>query len=421
MPQIFVSLQAKPKIFIMKKNKFLQMMTYFRLLLAGLLCLCMTTQTVAQCPHPVKTSKEYLECADENELTRELNDRLNQQQQNNPAKKSSGPEDCTDAGALTQTVDPSFGAVSQVFGDFPDFDAFVADDFVTPQAVSCPEATIYLTSIAFAFTSIGGGFPGCADVQITIYTDGGGIPSGTIVTQETTPVDPHVGNFAVYNFTDCPLLMPGTNYWVEIVAIGDFALCGQEFLELSATEAGVNPAVFQNPGNGFGFGCTTWGNMVACTGTDLPNLAMELTFCEDESVCTCDPVIAGTPAPVAVVTSESTCEADGMTLSGGVIAAPTTDCATGSTLEYSTDNMNWSTTLPAYDQMNAVTVYTRCVCDGDVNDIGDVASVTTDPGQCVPTDAVPTVGEWGLIMLGLLMLITAIVGIRQRREDEVIA
>ena len=232
----------------------------------------------------------------------------------------------------------------------------MADDFLTPQAVSCPEATIYLTSIAFAFTNTSGGFPGCADVQITIYTDGGGIPSATMVAQETAPVDPHVGNFAVYNFTDCPLLMSGTTYWVEIVAIGDFGLCGQEFLELSTTEAGSTPAVFQNPGDGFGSGCTAWADMVGCLGTDLPNLAMELTFCEDESVCTCDPVIAGTPAPVAVVASESTCEADGMTLSGGVIAAPTTDCAMGSTLEYSTDNMNWSTTLPAYDQMNAVTV-----------------------------------------------------------------
>ena len=34
---------------------------------------------------------------------------------------------------------------------------------------------------------------------------------------------------------------------------------------------------------------------------------------------------------------------------------------------------------------------------------------------------IPTVGEWGLIILGLLMSITAIVGIRQRREEEATA
>jgi len=32
---------------------------------------------------------------------------------------------------------------------------------------------------------------------------------------------------------------------------------------------------------------------------------------------------------------------------------------------------------------------------------------------------IPTVGEWGLIILGLLMSITAVVGIRQRRREEI--
>jgi|GEM_PF-1137597 len=41
--------------------------------------------------------------------------------------------------------------------------------------------------------------------------------------------------------------------------------------------------------------------------------------------------------------------------------------------------------------------------------------------QCIDISNVPTVGEWGLIMLGLLMSIAAIVGIRQRREEEIIA
>ena len=41
--------------------------------------------------------------------------------------------------------------------------------------------------------------------------------------------------------------------------------------------------------------------------------------------------------------------------------------------------------------------------------------------QCIDISNIPTVGEWGLVMLGLLMSITAIVGIRQRREEEVTA
>jgi len=48
----------------------------------------------------------------------------------------------------------------------------------------------------------------------------------------------------------------------------------------------------------------------------------------------------------------------------------------------------------------------------------DSISVSTG---CATVENIPTVGEWGLIMLGLLMSITAIVGIRQRREEEVTA
>ena len=57
-------------------------------------------------------------------------------------------------------------------------------------------------------------------------------------------------------------------------------------------------------------------------------------------------------------------------------------------------------------------------------EVGPIA-FTTDGGgisnQTFTTivNDIPTVGEWGLIILGLLMSITAVVGIRQRREEEV--
>ncbi len=52
------------------------------------------------------------------------------------------------------------------------------------------------------------------------------------------------------------------------------------------------------------------------------------------------------------------------------------------------------------------------------------ATCTTSVNQssgCATVENIPTVGEWGLIILGLLMSITAIVGIRQRREEEATA
>lgn len=95
----------------------------------------------------------------------------------------------------------------------------------------------------------------------------------------------------------------------------------------------------------------------------------------------CDPTLTTTSAPTVIVT-ESTCAPDGMTLTGGTISAPTGSCPSGSTLEYSTDNVMWSTTLPTYDQATAITIYTRCVCDSDNNIISIVSSVTTVPDMC---------------------------------------
>ena len=126
-----------------------------------------------------------------------------------------------------------------------------------------------------------------------------------------------------------------------------------------------------------------------CYGISAPVTYVVLAADDAACVATCDPAISTTTAPAAIITSESTCEADGMTLSGGVIDPPATACPTGSTLEYSIDaGATWSATLPTYDQMVAVTVDTRCVCDTDATDISATASVTTVPGMCPTCDAI---------------------------------
>jgi hypothetical protein len=94
-------------------------------------------------------------------------------------------------------------------------------------------------------------------------------------------------------------------------------------------------------------------------------------------------------APVAIVSSQSLCS--NCTLSGGVIAAPSTTCPAGSTLQYSTDGgANWSTTLPTYNQTTALTVLTRCNCDANNATSSPTSSVTTVPGVCTPVTATAT-------------------------------
>ncbi len=63
---------------------------------------------------------------------------------------------------------------------------------------------------------------------------------------------------------------------------------------------------------------------------------------------------------------------------------------------------------------NVTVVYS----DADLPDICTATLTADTPPTCSDEAEVPTVGEWGLIILGLLMSITAVVGIRQRREEE---
>ena len=93
-----------------------------------------------------------------------------------------------------------------------------------------------------------------------------------------------------------------------------------------------------------------------------------------------------TTAPDAATIVNSTCS--GCTLSGGSVSAPTgMPCPAYSTLQYSTNGIDWSTTLPAYNQTTPITVYTRCNCDADNSVSSPVSNVTTTPGTCTPVTA----------------------------------
>ena len=87
-------------------------------------------------------------------------------------------------------------------------------------------------------------------------------------------------------------------------------------------------------------------------------------------------------APTVIIPSESTCGEFRGSPSGGLFTAPTGSCPAGSRLEYSTNNMIWTSTLPEYNQTVAVTVYTRCICEADGMVTSVVSSVSSDPDIC---------------------------------------
>ena len=93
-----------------------------------------------------------------------------------------------------------------------------------------------------------------------------------------------------------------------------------------------------------------------------------------------------TSAPDVAVIVNSTCS--GCALSSGSVSEPTDyRCPNYSTLQYSTNGTDWSTTVPEYNQTTAITIYTRCNCDADTNISSPVSSVTTTPGICTPVSA----------------------------------
>jgi len=81
-----------------------------------------------------------------------------------------------------------------------------------------------------------------------------------------------------------------------------------------------------------------------------------------------------------------------------------------------TNNGDGTFTLQAYLPADGTTTYTV----GFINPVNNFLEISGGPCMCsLSNAAIPTVGEWGLIMLGLLMTIVAVIGIRQGKGQEV--
>ncbi len=83
-------------------------------------------------------------------------------------------------------------------------------------------------------------------------------------------------------------------------------------------------------------------------------------------------------------------------------------------LDAATPDADGNVSISVYIPADGATVFSITVADGN----GATASFTKPSAcmSCAPLEEVPTVGEWGLIILGLMMSIVAIVGIRERRK-----
>jgi hypothetical protein len=160
------------------------------------------------------------------------------------------------------------GIVSQNFEASLDaYDNEGADDFEVPVG-----KTWEIQAVRAAGLYFNGPGPAASET-VTFYDDAGGVPGNVVATFTGVGTD-HNGIFT-FTLSQSVTLGPGA-YWVSVVANQDFTPYG-EWGWRTRTKLRLSPAVWQNPADGFGTGCTTWMNMQRCVGImGTPDFAFAL-------------------------------------------------------------------------------------------------------------------------------------------------
>ena len=171
---------------------------------------------------------------------------------------------CTPAGTpevlYDQTNNPAprpGGVSSQDFETTQDaFDSMAADDFIVPVGQTW-KITQVVSVGEYAF-----GGP-VVDFNVAFYADSGTLP-GTPVPGATLTNASYVESAGVFTITlpSTVTLPPGT-YWVSVQARLDLAGGGQWFWD-NRTVTANSGAAWQNPGGGFGTGCSSWTRKTTC-------------------------------------------------------------------------------------------------------------------------------------------------------------
>jgi hypothetical protein len=97
-------------------------------------------------------------------------------------------------------------------------------------------------------------------MAVFIYKDAGGL-AGALIASKTKKGEDTDGSFS-FTFGH-RIKVPAGSDWLSVQANMDFGTLGQWGWVTRSVQSG-NPAAFQNPGDGFGNGCTTWAVMTSC-------------------------------------------------------------------------------------------------------------------------------------------------------------
>jgi hypothetical protein len=164
--------------------------------------------------------------------------------------------------------DAGVSVVSDDFDSaFDSYDSQGADDFTVP---SLHQWIIKEVDVTGAYFNGSGPASG---VTVYFYRDNGGLPGDLVEEVDGSQFTDTAGSFAI-NLDDAIALKAGT-YWVSVQAQMDFSGgAGEWGWEVNSVQNG-NPSAWQNPGDGFATGCTSWGTTESCLG-EGPDLMFAL-------------------------------------------------------------------------------------------------------------------------------------------------
>ncbi|MGV6852917.1 MAG: hypothetical protein ACWA5R_12170 [bacterium] len=133
------------------------------------------------------------------------------------------------------------------------YDNEAADDFVVTDAEGWDIESIDTVMT----TSVGAP----DSFRVTFYADNSGLPGSVICSRDGETN--FSGSYSIVLSSPCSV--PQGTVFMGIAANQSFAAAGQNFWSNRATVTG-NPAAWINPGDGFGSGCTDWGDAGAVCG-----------------------------------------------------------------------------------------------------------------------------------------------------------
>lgn len=167
-------------------------------------------------------------------------------------------------------VEPTQGSAAQDFEALYDiYDTYIADDFTVPAGDDwyIDSIRLYGTYSAAATAQSG--------VIISIFENNNGALGSLIFTDTIqTDVDQNGDGWLTPNWVGNPITLTPGDYWLVGSARKDFGLGGGQWFWIREETLFGDPAMWSNPGNGFGSNCTSFVPFYDCDSLGVTDSGM---------------------------------------------------------------------------------------------------------------------------------------------------